>query len=77
MQYHRDKSADSGDQDHACDWYAKIGKVSRGLWRLKKLHFAVLARRRREIYGLSALGTLSFHICFLRRGRFPGLIYRP
>ena len=61
MQYHRDKGANGGDQNHSSDRYANIGEVLRRLWRPEKRHLAVFALRRREIYGFSALRTLSFH----------------
>jgi hypothetical protein len=61
MQYHRDKGANGGDQNHSSDRYANIGEVLRRLWRPEKRHLAVFAIRRREIYDLSALRTYSFH----------------
>ena len=62
MQYHRDKGADGGDQDGSRDRDANIGEVFRRRCCLKKRHLAVHARRHREIYGLSASRTLSFHV---------------
>jgi len=61
MQYDRDNGADGGHQDRARNRNANIGQIFRRFWCLKKLHLAVFAFRRREIYGFSALRTLSFH----------------
>jgi len=62
MQHHRDKSADGGDEDHSSDRYADIGEILLGLWRLKELGLAVPTFRHREIYGVSASRTYSFHV---------------
>jgi len=61
MQYHRDDSADGGNQDCSGDPHANSREVPRRRWRLEKRKLAALAGCCCKIYSLSALGTLSLH----------------
>jgi len=69
MQYHRDDSTDDGNQGCSGNPHANSGEVPRRRWRLEKRKLATLTGCCREIYSLSALGTLSLHTSLPPKGR--------